>query len=82
MLIDFDEGLSVTLVSNDDLIAGVNWEAQLYKDRIASLNGVLRIGKHNSTVCCLHRFTPQSIFVSYEFQPGEVTTSSPSSAVM
>jgi hypothetical protein len=44
-LIDFDEGLSVTIISNDDLIAGVNWEAQLFKDRIAALNGVLRIGK-------------------------------------
>jgi hypothetical protein len=35
-------GITVAFVSNDDLIAGVNWDAQ---NRIQSLNGVLRIEK-------------------------------------
>jgi hypothetical protein len=38
-------GITVAFVSNDDLIAGVNWDAQLFKNRIQSLNGVLRIEK-------------------------------------
>ena len=44
-LIDLEADVSLSFVSNDDLIAGVNWDAQLFKDRIQSLNGVLRIGK-------------------------------------
>ena len=38
-------GITVSFVFNDDLIAGVKWGAQLFKNRIQSLSGVLRIEK-------------------------------------
>ena len=48
-LIDFND-LNVRFVSDVDLIAGVHWDERLVKDRINSLNGVLRIDK-TITLC-------------------------------
>jgi hypothetical protein len=44
-LIDHEDGLYVRFVSDVDLIAGVHWNERLLKDRINSLNGVLRVDK-------------------------------------
>ena len=44
-LIDHADGLYVRFVSDVDLIAGVHWDERLVKDRIESLNGVLRVDK-------------------------------------
>ena len=37
--------MSVSFVPDVDLIAGVHWDERLVKDRIESLNGVLRLDK-------------------------------------
>jgi hypothetical protein len=44
-LIDLEETVSVSFVSDVDLIAGVHLDERLVKDRIESLNGVLRFDK-------------------------------------
>jgi hypothetical protein len=40
-LIDLEDTLSVSFVSDVDLIAGVHWDERLVKDRIASPSSVL-----------------------------------------
>ena len=44
-LMDLEEIVSVSFVSDVDVIAGVHWDERLVKDRLESLNGVLRLDK-------------------------------------
>jgi hypothetical protein len=77
-LIDLEETVSVSFVSDVDLIAGVHLDERLVKDRIESLNGVLRFDKtitlsaRKTNLHHLYRFAHHTKLLSHEFQPSEL----------